>query len=389
MDNGNRPEGRVSRRKFILLAVGAGSIVLATAFLKDQLFRAPASTTPVTGGSEGQVGAFRPPERTLGSEEETSLDQIYRGLISGGPPKDGIPAIRNPKYIPRDEADRVLRDGDVVFGVDYGGVAKAFPQNILNWHEVVSDRIGGTTLNITFCPLTGSAVGYIGKSRDNDEDLSFGVSGSLYNSNLVMYDHQSDGRWPQILGVGLNGPNKGNTLSEFPIAHTTWGRWKRRYPNTLVLSQDTGHLRNYGLNPYEGYETSSQVWFPLAARSDRYHPKKVVTGVKLNGGDLAIPKQEMARRKVGNTSLRGVPITIFYDQDLDIVRVFARRLEGRDLSFQSKDGKILDKETSSTWTGEGKATEGQLTGSQLQLVNSFDLMWLAWYAFYPNTEVFE
>ena len=160
----------------------------------------------------------------------------------GGPPKDGIPAIDNPKFIRADEVD-FIKPKDRVIGVFRDGVAKAYPIRILNWHEVVNDTIGKHPIVVTYCPLCGTGMVFSTKTADGR--MRFGVSGLLYNSDVLLYDRPTHSLWSQILGKAIAGPLKGLSIDMLPAAHTTWRDWKRRYPETLVLTTDTGFKRNY------------------------------------------------------------------------------------------------------------------------------------------------
>ncbi|HWP60486.1 MAG TPA: DUF3179 domain-containing protein [Candidatus Acidoferrales bacterium] len=321
-----------------------------------------------------------------------SLEDFSRSVQAGGPPKDGIPPIDKPKYLAATEAEKFLKPKDIVFGLDYYGVIKAYPQKILVWHEIVNDEMRGERISVTYCPLTGSAVAFRGRSRDGTT-LTFGTSGKLVNSNLLMYDRQTDSQWPQILGVAIDGKSKGVVLDEIPLAWTHWSRWRRRYPETLVLSSDTGYFRSYGRDPYGSYDEpgtyydSGGPFFPVMAKDDRLAPKAVVVGVKANGQRLAIRKQALRERNVANISLAGLPLVAIYDPNLDIVRVFARVVAGSATNFVSEKGSILDELTGSQWTAEGRSIRGKAEGTQLKRHPSFDVMWFAWYAFFPQTQI--
>jgi len=162
---------------------------------------------------------------------EDELTFIVNNLVGGGPRKDGIPAIDRPKYVSASEA--TIDDSQKIFGVNYNGFVAAYPQNIMYWHEIVNEEVNGKKISVTYCPLTESIIGY--------KDKNLGVSGELYNSNLVMYDRESDARIPQILGKAVEGTIKGETLETFEIVVTTWGEWKKKNPNSLVLTEDTGN----------------------------------------------------------------------------------------------------------------------------------------------------
>jgi hypothetical protein len=319
-----------------------------------------------------------------------SLEDFTQHIQSGGPPKDGIPSIDQPKYISAAESDRFLHPKDVVFGLDYRGVIKAYPQKVLVWHEIVNDEVKGEKISVTYCPLTGSVVGFRGRSREG-AILTFGTSGKLVNSNLLMYDRQTDSQWPQVLGIAIDGKYKGTVLDEIPLVWTHWFRWRRRHPDTFVLSSDTGYFRSYGKDPYGsydrsgGYYQSGEPLFPVMAKGDRLSPKEVVVGLKSNGKQMALHKQPLRAKKLINTSLGGVPLVAFYDSDLDFVRVFIRQINGKATNFGVEKGRIVDELTGSIWRADGRSVEGKMSGSQLKQHTAYDVMWFAWYAFFPET----
>lgn len=324
-----------------------------------------------------------------------SLADFVSHIQPGGPPKDGIPPIDRPKYVPAAEAEKFLRAGDIVFGFEYRGVVKAYPQKILVWHEIVNEEVGGEKISVTYCPLTGSTVGFRGRSRVDGSMLTFGTTGKLVNSNLLMYDRQTDSQWPQILGVAIAGPNKGVVLEEIPLAWTTWDRWRRKHPQGLVLSTNTGFFRAYGSDAYGSYDRegtyydSGPPFFPVMASDRRFPDKHVVVGVKANGARLAISKTTVARQKAVNASAGGVPVVALYDEELAAVRVFARRVGTTVLTFRREGDVFVDDQTRSTWTGMGRCQRGRLLGTELSVLPAYDVMWFAWYAFYPETAVWE
>jgi hypothetical protein len=170
---------------------------------------------------------------------------------SGGPPKDGIPSVDEPSFEPADAVGGRLADGDVVFGVARDGVARAYPQAILAHHEIVNDRIAGDPVAVTYCPLTGTAMGF------ERGGTTFGVSGRLVNNNLIMYDRAAETWWPQVLATSVPGPWNPEpgpaSLREFRVAWTTWRRWREAHPEAEVLTEDTGYARNYNRDPYGQY----------------------------------------------------------------------------------------------------------------------------------------
>lgn len=266
----------------------------------------------------------------------------------GGPPKDGIPAIDDPKFITIDEVD-FLTDESRVMGMVRNGIAKAYPIAILNYHEIVNDEFDGENMVVSFCPLCGTGMAF--SSDIGGEAKSFGVSGLLYNSDVLLYDRETQSLWSQIMRQAVSGPMRGTKLEQVSAAHTTWRDWKARYPNTLVLSTDTGHFRDYNRSPYGGYETSERVWFPVSNVDHRYHAKELVIGLDIEGEVKAYPFAELSQ------------------QGKSFVEEFAGRTITVEFDALNRTGRIMDS-----------------NGEEIPTVIAF---WFAWAAFHPDTEVFE
>ncbi|MHA2394843.1 MAG: DUF3179 domain-containing protein [Promethearchaeota archaeon] len=318
-------------------------------------------------------------QETDKDEFDNLLDEFYANIRSGGPPKDGIPPIDNPKYESVSEADEKLDDEVLVY-----------PQRILVWHEIVNEEIDTERISITYCPLTGSAIGYYGKL--GIYDTSYGTSGKLINSNLVMYDRETDSYWPQILGTSIHGLRKGESLNIFNIVWTKWSLVKEKYPDAQVLSEDTGFFRRYGDDPYgiysdsNSYYNSGNPFFPVMHEDNRLEPKEVVTGIIIGANRLAIPKQVTRDNLVINTQVGEYPLVAIYDESFEAVRVFSRNVNGIELNFSIKDGEIID-QNEVIWSTSSAALTQDLTGTRLEALTSFDVMWFAWTAFYPDTEL--
>lgn len=207
--------------------------------------------------------------------------EYRRARMHGGPGKDGIPSVDRPRFGSAAAAERFLEDDDRVIGLYLNGQARAYPQRILVWHEIVNDSVGDHAVAVTYCPLTGTAIGF---DRGGTE---FGVSGKLVNSNLVMYDRATDTEYPQILAAGIDGELTGRGLEEVRLIWTTWERWKARHPDTEVLTRQTGALRNYHRDPYGSYsplggfyEPDSRTIFPVLSEDRSYPPKHEVLGFR-------------------------------------------------------------------------------------------------------------
>ena len=268
-------------------------------------------------------------------------------ILSGGPPRDGIPAIDDPKFLPANKSHH-LQPTDPVLGIARNGIAKAYPISILNRHEIVNDQFNGEEIVITFCPLCGSGMAY--SARINGNTHTFGVSGLLYNSDVLLYDRQTESLWSQLMAQAVSGPMKGTRLNSLPLSHTTWQDWTTRHPETLALSPDTGHHRDYSRNPYEDYAHSSSVWFPVSHTSKRYHPKERVMGIEINGHFKAYPFVELGKTSGAfNDTIAGEDLRIVFNRE-------------------HRSASVVDQK-----------------GRELPSVVTF---WFAWYAFHPETDVY-
>jgi hypothetical protein len=217
-------------------------------------------------------------------------------ILSGGPGKDGIPAIYRPRFLPASKASKTfLEDEDRIIALVVNGKKKAYPIKILNWHEIVNDSIGGRHVVVTFCPLCGT--GMVFDANAAGRRLNFGVSGLLYQSDVLLYDRETESLWSQIKQEAVTGKLKGTRLNLLSSTQTTWGAWKKKYPETFVLSAKTGYSRDYDRDPYEGYVASRSVMFSVGKLNPRYHPKEQVIGVELGGLAKAYPFSELARVK--------------------------------------------------------------------------------------------
>ncbi len=271
----------------------------------------------------------------------------------GGPAKDGIPAIDAPVFITAKQAD-FLSDDSRVLALEINGIAKAYPVNILNYHEIVNDTFANTlhktkAVVITYCPLCGSGVAY--SASLNGHNTSFGVSGLLYNSDVLLYDRESNSLWSQLLSKAISGPMKGYELEMLPLNHTTWKAWKNEHHDTLVLSEKTGYQRNYSQTPYGDYDKSKSLYFPVSQLNSDYHPKEYVLGLKISGKTKAYPFAELAKVESPYKDIfSGKELTIIFDA-------------------KNRTGKILDK-----------------NNNEIPIVTSF---WFAWMTFYPDSVIFK
>ncbi len=272
------------------------------------------------------------------------LDQF----VDGGPGKDGIPAILTPKFVPATDA-AFLHDDDRVLGPTAGTEAKAYPVKILNWHEIVNDTIGGKAVVVTYCPLCGTGMAF--EAEVQGKRHTFGVSGLLYQSDLLMYDHQTESLWSQVGMHAVSGSLTGEKLTPMSLEHTIWKDWRTAHPSTVVLSTKTGSFRNYDRDPYAGYGESSELFFDITHVDSRYHPKEWVVGIEILGVTKAYPFLEL--KKVSS------PVSDLVNGQRVTVRFNAA----------SHSASVLDEQ-----------------GQSIPSVTAF---WFAWYAFHPDTLVFK
>lgn len=276
------------------------------------------------------------------SNSAVPIDKIFHG----GPARDGIPSIDNPKFIPPDRAS-FLTDDDRILGLFYKNIPRAYPIKILNYHEIVNDKFKNEPILITYCPLCGSGVAFSPKSEH--ANIRFGVSGLLYNSDMLLYDSETESLWSQITGVAISGKLKGKKLDRLVMQDTTWGKWKALFPDTQVLSTNTGYFKNYQRHPYGNYDLNSAIYFPVAHSNKRYHPKEKVLAIEINNRFKAYPFSELAKTT-------GIVTDLFAGKKMHIK-----------FDAKSRSGSVYhdNKEIQST-----------------------TLFWFAWIAFHPDTEIF-
>lgn len=322
-------------------------------------------------------------------------------IIQGGPPPDGIPAIDKPRFMSPNEANAWLHSKEPVLAVTVNGEARAYPLQILIWHEIVNDTVGGRPLAVTYCPLCNSGIVF--DRRVGERVLDFGTSGMLYKSDLVMYDRQTHSLWAQMEGRAIVGDLAGTKLAWFPSNTLAYGEWKALFPDGKVLSRDTGHSRRYGWNPYEGYDEPDRHPFLFFDRVDRrLPPKERVVGVVIGSEAKAYPFSLLLKRRVLADTVSGQPLVIFYrsgtlsaldqgriaeSREVGATAVFTPVLDGRVLTFEAREAGFRDRETGSFWSLLGRAVEGPLAGKTLKPIPHVDAFWFAWAAFQPKTQV--
>ncbi|MFP5224485.1 MAG: DUF3179 domain-containing protein [Actinomycetota bacterium] len=314
---------------------------------------------------------------------------------------DQIRSLDDPDFIPASRAE--LSDGHPVVVVEIDGDARAFPLGVMTRHEIANTTIGGVAVSVTYCPLCNSAIVY--DRQVGDRVLTFGVSGKLYRSDLVMFDRQTESLWPQIMGRAVEGPLAGTELVRRASQILAFSEFKGTFPDGTVVVGDLGGT--YDFNPYENYDSRDGPFagFFEGEVADGARSNERVVGVRVGDAARAYPYSvlsESGSPAVIHDVLGGEPIVIFWGggarSALDAVDieesrvvggsgVFDPRVDDRRLSFVVEGRSILDKETGSRWSLTGHATSGPLKGARLQQLVSLDAFWFAWAAFVPFTEV--
>jgi cytochrome c biogenesis protein CcdA len=236
----------------------------------------------------------------------SKADARIEKILSGGPGKDGIPSIDEPQFEPL--ADFRHPDSVQAIVLDDAGKKKVYPYNILIWHEIVNDRVDGVPVAVTFCPLCGSAIVF--DRRIDGQESDFGVSGFLLESNMVMFDRSSESLWQQSTGEAFAGKHFGRQLSLVPFQLMTIGELRQKSPDALVLSEDTGHKRDYARNPYSGYDESDDFIFRPSRESDSYHPKAIFVVFRFNERIVAVPWLSLTEGAVHETVILDKQISV-------------------------------------------------------------------------------
>jgi thiol-disulfide isomerase/thioredoxin len=372
------------------------------------------ATSPPTPSLEATATLLPEEDPPPGAEGEFSTDFSkhsvpYSDILSGGPSKDGIPAIDTPKFVSIAEAGEWLSPQEAILLVQVDGDARAYPIQILMWHEIVNDTVGELPLAVTFCPLCNTGIAF--ERTLDGQVLDFGTTGRLRASNLVMYDRQTESWWQQATGEAIAGELTGRQLPFIPAAMISWENFKAAYPEGQVLSRETGHDRDYGRNPYAGYDDVNGFPFLFDGQAPNgvLPPMARVIAVDLNGEAVAYPYDALEDVSAVNDTVGGVPIVVLWvpgtasaldagtvdgGRDVGAAVVFSRELDGQTLTFVADGDRIVDEQTGSEWNVLGRAMSGPQAGSQLASrmssirivgVNHF---WFSWATFRPETRLY-
>jgi hypothetical protein len=286
---------------------------------------------------------------TDGVKHSIPLDE----LIGGGPSKDGIPSIDNPKFVKSSESDKWLDDSEPGIALSKGNTNRFYPYQILVWNEIVNDTVEGERVLVSYCPLCLSGVVF--DPLVNGERVEFGTSGKLWHSNLVMYDRKTDSLWPQVLGEAVVGEMTGTKLKILPSDQVRYGDWKKKFPEGEILSRDTGTFRSYGTNPYGDYFAVTNLSLSLTNPTDTRLPNDaLILGIVVNGKAKAYSIDSVKKNKVVQDVFEGKNFTLRYDEELDVTQIFEKFPNGAEERF-----------------------------------NPFSAFWFSWASAHPDTEVYK
>ena len=331
----------------------------------------------------------------------SSVDQSE--IMSGGPPKDGIPAIDDPEFIDVAAASEWLQGKEPVISIAIDGTARAYPLQILMWHEIVNDEIGDKAVSVTFCPLCNASIVF-----DRDLDgvrYDFGTTGRLRRSDMVMYDRQTESWWQQFTGEAIIGELNGIKLKQIPSNIVSFDSYKKQFPKGEVLSRDTGFRRDYGRNPYAGYDDINSSPFLFRGEiDDRLKPMERVLSLQSDDKTLLFDLTSLKTNPVVNAEFAEKSVVVFAFDDMNSAldkssisdsrlipsaAIYDATVDGQKLTFETNNDVVTDKETGTEWNIFGFADKGKLAGTQLQQLDHGVHFAFAWLAFDPDAEIFE
>ncbi|HKL32870.1 MAG TPA: DUF3179 domain-containing protein [Tangfeifania sp.] len=320
---------------------------------------------------------------------------------------DGIPPIDSPKFWEKEKATENYFEHEPVISVEIKGDAKAYPLSVLMFHEIVNDEINGVPFSATYCPLCNAALVFDRRLEYEGKEylLDFGVSGMLRNSDLVMWDRQTESWWQQFLGEALVGELTGAQLEIIPSMVISLAEFFESYPDGLVLSTETGHFRKYGTNPYTSYDNleNEQPRLFQGKVDERLPAMERVIDIEVDGKFKIYPLSEISEQQVVNDEFRGQPVVFFHTQktvsvldenniskskQVGSVTVFDPLVAGNKLTFKKTKKGFIDNETGSVWSITGKCISGELEGKELRPVPHGNHFAFAWFAFHPDSEIY-
>jgi Protein of unknown function (DUF3179) len=383
------------KRLWLIATLALVVALVIVALARDD--EASRENAPARGASTDELQVDMSGWETDFSKHSVPLSEFQ----SGGPPRDGIPPIDEPKPTSQADADEWLSAREPVLAVEAAREVRAYPIQILVWHEIVNDTLGDRPIAVTYCPLCNSSLvfdrGVAGRT------LTFGTTGNLRRSDLVMWDRQTESWWQQLSAEAVVGELTGTRLEVLPSQTLSWSDFKRIHPGGDVLSRDTGVQRDYGANPYAGYDQPDSEPFLFDGETDdRLPPKERVVAIFTEEETVVVPFSRLAREPVVETEAGGRPVVVFYkrgvvspldapvidaSRDVGTAAAFDARLAGQRLSFERRGDGFVDRETGSRWDIAGRAVAGELAGERLRPIRHDQQFWFALAAFLPDARI--
>ncbi len=316
---------------------------------------------------------------------------IPRNEVLSGAATDAIPALIDPEMVPAADVT-YIEDNDLIVGFVNGTDARAYPHKILDWHEIINDNVSGREVAITHCPLTRTSVGW--EREYNGTTSTFGVSGLLYQTNLMPYDRTTRSIWSQQALQSVTGSLIGTQAESFHVVETTWDTWKRLYPNTRVVSLNTGHDRDYQRYPYGDYRTASGLLFGVSVTDSRLPQKERVLGIIENEEVKVYQFKFFEQNRIITDTFNGASFTIIGSRNSNILMAFReKQINGEVLNFELisafESPVIMQDQLGNQWDVFGRAVSGPNAGEQLESANAFAGMFFSWAPFYGLPEIYE
>jgi hypothetical protein len=354
------------------------------------LWLLPALAVAFQSCTDSDLGGNRAPNTSGDPDWLIPKNEVF----DGGPGKDGIPALTSPNMVSA-QSVTYLTDDDLVLGYKLGDDVRAYPHDILDWHEIINDEVDGNPIAVIYCPLTGTGTGW--ERTLKGTVTTFGVSGLLYNTNVIPYDRLTNSNWSQMRMECVNGELKGTKPQPVQLVETTWKTWKEMFPESKVVSLQTGFNRSYGVYPYGFYKTNNDIFlFPYTPKDSRLPNKERVLGVVVEG-DAKIYRFDSFDVSLGivNDNFRGIELVIAGSKENNFLVAFEAKLaDGTLAEFSAFTGapgisaEILTDTEGNTWNIFGEAVSGPRKGEKLKQVTSFIGYWFSWGAFYPEAPIF-
>lgn len=352
--------------------------------------RTPPTQEELTEAAHGlpseRVQAALLSEFSIGETGNIPHNIPFSQLIDTGVERDRIRPINDPTFESVYIADLYLDNEGYGIAVEHEGEHRFYPFQLLVWHELVNDTIGGMPILVTHCPLCASSSVFI--ARDEGETRVFGTSGWMWNGHPLMYDRTSESLWDQVEGRALIGEKIDRTLELYPSIVSKWDDWKRAYPNGNVLARVTGSTFDYTRSPYGDYLEDRALWYPVEHHDGRLEAKTPVYGIATENHSTAYLLDTLNEQNVVNDDVGQQTILLLLDEAIGTVRAFDRRVHGQALTFERKDGSVIDKETGSVWNLEGTAVDGELAGQSLTRIPHQKSFWFSWVATHPETDIY-